>query len=421
MVSATESALRKRISRRDRGSILATMAISIAFTALILVLIGSALSATAKTRNSKEFTLAGEQSDNAMSSAIDQLNNSNTALPTAGSPASSTGDTPATGGWKWWTVPAAGQGGMTGAIDTQGSFGKTKRTTVASLYSALMSAATVNSVVDYQIAPSAAFAHAMFGNGIQIAPGTATGSTPASAATTVTGLVGGAGGIISFTGGALATGGLTIYGTGTGSVAPSSMASITSPMPMNFDANAINALYAAPVASGGCNGAGTAWKASALPLVSNMRTIAASTTTICATSISIDAPLKITGPGVVNILMPAVGSAAISFDVTADTNASLAIYGGAGINLTGAAPTRTLANTYLYSPAGTCGTGTSGVQASFTGSMACQTIVFAGKAVWRPIDTNGATPLTIEPNLTTSRIWWTTNSTNSGTTSATGS
>lgn len=405
---------------RDRGSILATIGISIAFSALILVMISSALSETTKTRNAKEFTLAGEQSDNAMASAIDQLNNTTTALPTATSPASSTGDTAASGGWKWWTVPAVGAGGFAGSIDTQGTFGKTKRTTVANLFSALLSSAPINSALDYQIAPSAAFAHGVFGNNIQISPGTAAGATPASASTTVTGLIGGAGGAVAFTGGASSTGGLTIYGAATGSVSPTSMTTTTSPMSLNFDAVAINALYAAPVAAGGCNGSGIAWKSSSQQMVSNVNTIAASTAVICASTVTVDAPLKITGHGVVNILMPNTGVAAINFDITAASNASLAIYGGSGINIGGSPPTRTVANTYLFSPVGTCGTGSSGVQANFTGSIACRTIVVAGLAVWRAIDTDGSTPLTIEPSLTTNRVWWTTSSANSGTHSATG-
>lgn len=415
------SASRRARLSGDRGSILATMAISIAFSALILVLIANALAASNKTRASKEFTLAGQRSDTGMSEALSTLNGGSTTLPTAAAPVSSVG-TAATGYWKWWVIPSTGQpAGLIGKIDSRGSYGMTQRTTDASLYSMQLTSVTLpDGTRDFQVSPGSAFSHAVFGNNIRLTAGS--GVTPASM---VTGVIGGAGGAVSLggTSGAYAgaTGGLVFYGSGNGSLTPSSAASTTSPMSLNFDGNATSALYAS---SGGCNGTSPAWQASTSGLARDAAgnvLLPVSNTLQCRSSLVFDVPVKITGTGVWNFLLPTNAAVSINANITADPTASLAIYGGSKTNFGGTAGVRSIANTYLFSPGGSCAADSGNVTIDYTGSIACQAVRVIGKVTWKAVTTDSAgSTATIDPRLSPTRVWWTASSVNAGSNIATG-
>lgn len=421
MTKPLSSTRRARLSG-DRGSILATMAISIAFSALILVLIANALAASNKTRASKEFTLAGQRSDTGMSEALSTLNGGTTTLPTAAARVSSVGSTAATGYWKWWVIPSAGQpAGLIGKIDSRGSYGQTQRTTEANLYSMQLSSVTLpDGTRDFQVSPGSAFSHAVFGNNIRLTAGS--GVTPASM---VIGVIGGAGGAVSLGGtpGAYAgaTGGLLFYGSGNGSLTPSTAPSTTSPMSLNFDGNATSALYAS---SGGCNGTSPAWRASTSGLARDAAgnvLLPVSSTLQCRSSLVFDVPVKITGTGVWNFLLPNNGTVSINANITADSTASLAIYGGSKTNFGGTAGVRSIANTYLFSPGGRCAADSGTVTIDYTGSLACQAVQITGKVTWKAVTTDSAgAAATIDARLSPTRVWWTASSVNAGSNIATG-
>ncbi|MCU6480146.1 hypothetical protein [Arthrobacter sp. A2-55] len=396
----------RRAGLRDRGFVLIT-------TLLVLVLLSGTvyamLASTARTTQSattaRDFGQSGKLADVAIQDAVYQLNE-NGKKPGASftSPYQDK-----SGGWEWSIGAATGIGARTATITAAGTFRGTTRKVSAEVGSLVVGGYTAgtNEVV-YELSPETAFSHVAIGENITMQNGAGVGA----ATKFVTGRVGVLKNAPVMTPAAgtssIDDGRYMLYGKDASQALQNNAVQV--PVGLRLDArfvtdNADRCVGVSPVP----------WVAS-----ENGGRLVANDNTGCYSTMNFDVPTIIQGSGAFNAF--ATGQVTISANITAPPSTGLNIYASGNVSFDvdkATTSSLTVNNTFIYAPNGTCKTLVTGQPAEFrsttksldfTGSLACNTILVAGKfAPATPINPLGSkrnAAGTLLPGLYNSEIWY---------------